>query len=902
MDYTADDDLNITDLIEVDTLQRIQDAFAEMTGMAALVTDVYGVPVTKSSNFTDFCMKYTRKSPVGRQRCEWCDRFGAEQTLESGCATTYFCHAGLIDFAAPIVVNNKHVGCFIGGQVLTKPMTEKRIRQVAKDLDIEPEGYIAAAKKVHIRDKHVIDKAADFLYKISYVLSDIAYGTYQTNQANIEIEKASKMKSDFLANMSHEIRTPMNAVIGMAEMALREDLPPVARDYIHQIKSSGRELLTIINDILDFSKIESGKMDICPVEYESMSIINDVVNIIMTRLHDKDVELILDLEPTIPKLLYGDNIRIKQILINIANNAVKFTNSGKVTILTSYEQTAEDMIEMRMSVEDTGIGIKKNDLDKLFQSFQQVDSKRNRNIEGTGLGLAISKRLLNLMGGDIRVESEYGVGSTFTFFFPQKIIDKTPSISIPDAGQKYVAALIYNEKVKEQLAKDCATLGVHYFFADDADTLTDYAEQNLHRELFVMLDRKMFTEEWSLFAERHPEVKLILIIDFFDTTKYDFLPNLMVMKKPIYTLNLATLLKGGDLHALLSDDKNTALDFIAPDAEVLIVDDNAVNLTIAEGLLEPLKMKIQTSLSGKDAVNKISEHRFDLIFMDHMMPEMDGVETTRVIRRFHDDYNDVPIIALTANAVDGTKEMFLREGMNDFVAKPIELHTLIAKVRQWLPIEKIKRLSPDEIAQNADDDDVITIGDLDTQSAIQLLGSKSLFWKILESYYQSIEKKAAQIKELQMNGDWSGYTIEVHALKSLSKQIGAMELSEIAAEMERAGNARNTDLIRQHTDKMLERYRGYIPVLKPFFPSGEEEDESQKEPVTPEILKDFFAQMREAADNLDMDLMESIILEMHKYQYDDTQKDLYEQLKAAVDEVDTDSCTAIVDEWESSMQ
>ncbi len=888
--------LYLTDLIDVEVLQRIQNAFSDMTGMAAITTDADGRAVTEGTNFSDFCMKYTRGTTLGRKCCEVCDKFGAEQTLRSGVAATYSCHAGLIDFAAPIVVQGKQIGCFIGGQILAEEPDLDHMRKVAVEIGVDPDEYVEAAKRVKIKDKDEIDKAAEFLYEISYVLSDIAYGKYAALLANEEIKRASKLKSDFLANMSHEIRTPMNAVIGMAEMALWEDLPPVARDYIQQIKASGRELLAIINDILDFSKIESGKMDICPVEYETMSIVNDVVNIIMTRLKDKDVELILHLMPDIPRLLLGDNIRIKQILINIANNAAKFTNEGRITISMSYERKSDSEIMVRVTVEDTGIGIKKNDLDKLFQSFQQVDSKRNRNVEGTGLGLAISKQLLTLMGGGISVQSEYGKGSAFSFEFPQKIVDDTPSIRVKNAAEKAVAVLIANKFVKEQILTDCQSLGVECAAVSTEEEFLKRKGEQSDKEWFVFIDKEACDDNWRKLADEQEDIYVIMVTDFFDMESYD-IANLLVMKKPIYALNIATLLENKEVHVSFAEDKEATFDFIAPDAEILVVDDNAINLTVVEGMLRPLQVKIQTALSGKEAIERISVQHYDIIFMDHMMPEMDGVETTHVIRRFYEEYNDVPIIALTANAVDGTRDMFLREGMNDFVAKPIELRTLMYKIKQWLPVEKVKKVEGQEAVQiEAPPEKEITVGDLDTKNAIRLLGSEQLFWSLLENYYKTISHKADLIQEMQDKEDWARYTIEVHQLKSLSAQVGATGLSGMAAELEKAGNARDTEYIHTHTAEALEKYRGYLSVLEPYF-EQEEQDDVEKEEMTPEILKGFLEEMLEAAENLDMDHMEEVISNMDRYYYSDTEKALFEKLSDAVEEIDTDACEEIVSEW-----
>ena len=883
----------LTDLIDAATLQRVQNAFSALTGMAALTTDMTGKPVTEGSQFTDFCMKYTRNSPEGRRACEWCDKYGAEQTKKRGHQATYYCHAGLIDFAAPINVHGKQIGCFIGGQVLTEKPDSAKIKDVAERIGVDPDLLLEAADKVHVLPKSTIDRAAQFLYEIAGVLSDMAYSRYMTELAREEMESASRMKSDFLANMSHEIRTPMNAVIGMAEMALREDLPPEARYYINQIKSSGRELLTIINDILDFSKIESGKMDILPVEHEPMSVVNDIVNVVMTRLQDKDIELIIKLRPDIPRLIYGDNIRVKQILINIANNAAKFTRSGKITIQVDHRRITEEDVEMQVVVEDTGIGIKEEDLAKLFQSFSQVDSKRNRNIEGTGLGLAITKQLLQLMGGDIRVESEYGKGSRFSFVIPQKIVDDTPSIELPEPERKAVAGLIANPYVKEQLAEDCAALNVSYADTDSEEAFGKYAEENREKEIFLLIENALFTEEWEEFARNNPHIKIVLLVDFFESKKFD-IANLLVMKKPVYALNLASLLKGGDINYIFSEGKGDDSEFIAPDAEVLVVDDNTVNLTIAEGLLKPLKMKIQTAVSGREALEKAKRQHFDIIFMDHMMPEMDGIEATHLIREL-EGYEDSPIIALSANAIGDIREKFLSEGMSDFVPKPIELHTLVSKVKQWLPQEMIQSVDNSD-AEEEQDTFPETLGDLDIATAVGLLGSRQLFFTILENYYKAIEKKAAVIRESWEQEDWERYTIEVHALKSLSRQIGAQTLADMAAELETAGNAKDTAYIAQHTEALLSKYLNYIPLLEPHF--KKEESVGPKREITSEELQGFFEQMREAAENLDMDRMEELIGEMSGCAYEDGEQELFERLREAVEDMDTDACEAILEEWE----
>ncbi|MCI8845277.1 MAG: response regulator [Lachnospiraceae bacterium] len=892
MDY----ELQLTDLIDKETLQKIQDGFSNMTGIAALTTDADGIPVTEGSNFSEFCMKYTRSTEKGCKSCIECDKWGAELAMKKGKAAVYFCHADLVEFSAPIVADGRLMGCFLGGQVLTKEADPEKIRKVAARIGVDPEEYVEASKKIRIIDRETVDNAAKFLHMIASVLSDMAYNKYLVYRANKELEKSGNMKSDFLANMSHEIRTPMNAVIGMAEMALREELPPVAREYINQIKEAGRSLLTIINDILDFTKIESGRMDVNEVKYEPMSIVYDVANIVMTRLKEKDVELILDVSPDLPSELYGDSIRIKQVLLNLLNNAAKFTARGRITMKMNYVETAPDEIEMRISVEDTGIGIKKEDISKLFQSFQQVDSKRNRNIEGTGLGLAISKRLLSLMNGDIWVESEYEKGSKFSCALPQKVINKAPSITIQDADSLLAGVLVSNPYIRESLCSDVADLGVDYILKDSKDFHT-FPEG---KKIFLFIEYSLFSGKVEAFVRQNPQITAVLLIEFYDSVDYN-IPNLLVVRKPLFALTIAMILNGEELHFDDDTDKKE-FDFIAPDANVLIVDDNAVNLTVAEGIMEPLKMKIDTVTSGKAAVDKISRFHYDIVFMDHMMPELDGVETTHIIRRFHPEYDDVPIIALTANAVEGTKEMFCREGMNDFIPKPIELRLLASKVKQWIPIEKVQKIHHTRnIDKGEKKSDHIVVGDLDIKYAMEFLVSEELFWKVLKVYYHSIDKKAKLIKELEEAENWTEYTIEVHALKNSSKQIGAMMLSERAAAMEKAGNARDALSIHRHTDKMLEQYMGYRSILEPFCADSAKGD-AGKEKVPAEAVQNCFGRMRGAVDDLDMDGMEEVIQEMDQYRYEGWQKEMFARLKEAVEEIDVDSCEAIMIEWEGKLE
>ena len=678
-------EFTLTDLIDVESLQKIQDAFSDMSGIASMITDANGIIQTKPSGFTDFCQKYIRNTEEGRRRCQNCDQMGVEKAARAGGSCAYFCHAGLVAFAAPIIAHGHLVGCFIGGQMLTIPPDERQIRQVAEEIGVDADGLVRAAKNIRIVDRETIKKVSNALYTIASVLSDIAYSKYQVSLTNMELKKTSNMKSDFLANMSHEIRTPMNAVIGMAEMALREELTPAAREYIGQIKSSGQTLLTIINDILDFSKIESGMMDISDVEYEPMSMINDVSNIVMTRIGSKELELTVDVNPDLPAGLYGDNVRIKQVMVNIANNAVKFTKEGNVHVKVDFLQTSEDMIELIVSITDTGSGIKESDMDKLFKSFQQLDSKRNRNIEGTGLGLAICKQLVTLMKGKIHVDSVYGKGSTFSFVIPQKVTNLHHSVErLPE--NIVAVGLIQSEYIAQELAIDLERLGVTYERLDSEEDLSQVPET---RAGYFFVEQPLFTEAVQYFLKLHPDINGIILTNYRSVRSYD-LPNLRVVKKPLYILGLSNIFRGKEDTAAFSLMEAEDFDFVAPTAEILVVDDNAINLTVAKGLMNPLEMKIDTALSGKDAVLMVTDKRYDIIFMDHMMPEMDGIECLHAIRAQQTGLcQDVPVIALTANAGSDNQVLYKKEGFNGYLAKPISGTLLESAVLNILPKELV---------------------------------------------------------------------------------------------------------------------------------------------------------------------------------------------------------------------
>ncbi len=421
------------------------------------------------------------------------------------------------------------------------------------------------------------------------------------------------------------------------------------------------------------------------------------------------------------------------------------------------------------------------------------------------------------------------------------------------------------------MKKDLPRFGALYYSLSSEEELYKLEEENIP---YLFVEQPLFTDNVQDFLKNHPDISGIVLINFRSTRSYN-IPNVRVIKKPLYTLSMAGIFHGDDVYSGFSQIEADDFDFTAPEAEILVVDDNSVNLTVVQGLLNPLDMNIETALSGKEAVNKVINKKYDIIFMDHMMPEMDGVETTRVIRRMLGENGQVPIIALTANAVDGTRELFIREGMDDFVTKPIELRIIISKLKKWLPKEKIIREKKESsigsqagVENNTD----IQITGLDVQSAMKLLGREELFWSVLKEY-----------------------TVEVHGLKSASRQVGADMLAEEAEQMEAAGNSEDAELIHKATPLMLERYIQYKDILKPYFTNKNKEQAGRQADI--KKLKEFFARMETALENLDTDDMEEVICDMEKYSYCEEHKEYFEKLKNAVEDIDTEQCEEILAAW-----
>lgn len=512
----------------------------------------------------------------------------------------------------------------------------------------------------------------------------------RVKQEKERADEANRAKSAFVSNVSHEIRTPMNAIVGMTQIMLRRDLPKQDKDYLLNIQNSGNALLAMINDLLDMSKIEAGKMELVDEEYSFMSMLSDLSMIILNRIGAKPVELLFDIDPDIPEKLYGDALRIRQVIINLMNNATKFTEEGYVCLSVEVKQVIQDDMELLITVKDTGQGIREEDLTKLFGSFQQVDTQKNHHKEGTGLGLSISKQLVELMNGHIGVTSEYGKGSSFYFTIHQKVVDGRRAADIAEKKGVAVAGNMKSAAAEEMLKKLADFYGLPFvehivpdapsgmfYFTDFYEMLSEEEKQKLRDADAVVCGLQNPMTESSA-----PE-------------------DILTMNKPLYSFNFCNLIENGQ--SLEEEKENPAsqaagapeeaaaesdteeAEFTAPDARVLIVDDNEINRMVAEEMLKPLKMQIETASDGKQALKLVQENHYDMIFMDHLMPVMNGIEATEAIRKLEGAYyKNVPIIALTANTAKEQREEYRQAGMSDYLSKPLDMEDIYRTVKKWL--------------------------------------------------------------------------------------------------------------------------------------------------------------------------------------------------------------------------
>ena len=602
----------------------------------------------------------------------------------------------------------------------------------------------------------------------------------------LQTEDANRAKTNFVSNMSHEIRTPMNSIVGITEILLRSRHSPKEQEYLLNIQSSGRVLLTIINDVLDCSKMEAGKMQLFDEPYDTCSLFHDLRISMENRIGHSGLELIYDIDQDIPCKLKGDMGRIRQVIINLVNNAIKYTEKGSVRFSVHVRQKNTDKVMLYYEVADTGIGIRKEDQKILFDAFQRVEMDRNRYVEGTGLGLTISQNLVNMMGGVIEVESEYGKGSRFFFTIEQTIIDPTPVSAVNYNGQK--------------------------------DNVTEKEAECL---------------------------------------------------------------------------------FIAPEAHILLVDDNELNLVVAKELLKPLRMQIDTAENGLQAVKMVRGSQYDLVLMDHMMPVMDGIEAAKAIRALPEDkYQKLPIIALTANAMVDARKEFLNAGMNGFVAKPIDFARICNQLKLWLPKdlvrdvpkEEAKKLLADDLSDREIQPEDPQMG-FSFEEGVKHCGSKAALMKTIRIFYRTIDSKANKIEQCLKEGLIGDYVIEVHALKSSALLIGAVPLSEAAKELEDYGKQGKTEVLEEKTPDVLTLYRDLKNILRPY---AEKEEDAKKEFSDGEWIT-ALQQIHQCIEQFDLDGVDQIMEQLEEYQVPECIRESMDQLRVYVADVSMEEIMELTD-------
>lgn len=619
----------------------------------------------------------------------------------------------------------------------------------------------------------------------------LAQAKKDADAARQEALAANDAKGRFLARMSHEIRTPINAVLGMDEMILRESKEQQIKDYAMDIYTAGQTLLSLINDILDFSKIDSGKMEIVPVEYDVSSLIHDLANMAAQRAKDKDIKLELEIDPGVPSRLFGDDVRLRQVLTNILTNAVKYTLEGSVWLRLRSWETEPGTANLWFEVEDTGIGIREEDLPKLSAEFERIEEDRNRNIEGTGLGMNITIQLLTLMGSKLQVKSVYGVGSKFYFELEQKIVDATP---IGD----------FETRVRQ-----------------------------------------------------------------------------------------------------LAENYSYGTKFLAPEARVLVVDDNAVNRKVFRSLLKETQIQVTDAESGVECLELVQKFSYDLIFLDHMMPEMDGIETLHCMKEFTEfPCKDTPIIVLTANAVAGAREKYLKEGFDDFLSKPIVPEKLEDMLKRMLPEELLQEAPEGGTEETADFpkqpevslEELPQVDGLDWNYAWLHLPDMELLEYTVREFYGQIDSAAERLEEayeqLEEPEQLDRYRIQVHAMKSLAATIGIVPLAGVAKVLEYAAKSGRIDVIHSMTGAFLEEWRSYHQKLQGVFGI----EEKAKEAVTDySVMQALVEMVRLSMEQMDIDQADQLMSQLQSYEYPKDMGRNIQKLAEAVTNLDLEEADRLAD-------
>lgn len=723
-----------------------------------------------------------------------------------------------------------------------------------------------------------------------------------------ELKLAERSKDDFLANVSHEIRTPVNTVCGLSEIILRNNMEENIRKDVYSIQEAGRNITSIVSDILDFSELQSGKMQLEEVEYNIASTINDIIRMSFAKKENKKIDIIVDCSAKIPSRLSGDEQKIRRVIMNLIDNSIKFTTEGCIEIGISCRHTDRG-INLMVTVTDTGIGVKEENLEKLFTSFSQADTKRNRQEGGLGLGLAISRVLVEEMGGFITLKSTFGKGTQVKFVIPQKVVDETPIVVLHKKEEWNVGVYLNLERSNMLESRESYLRTIEHMAKDleiKSHICRSVAElkRKENREQFthIFISMASYKDEEVYFDQLSKQTKVVVFLDEKEEREIDN-PAILRIYKPFYVLSVATVLNDGEgLEQKMPYIRQNR--FIAPQVHILVVDDNLMNIRVLEGLLEPYQIKVTKAVSGFEALEKIESMDYDFVFMDHMMPDMDGVETLQRIRKKKGNYyKNVPVIALTANAIAGMHRMFIEEGFQDFMAKPVELSVLERVLERNIPKNKIQKVeTAAEVSEPETDKTESTelyLEDIDVKKGIQYCGGIENYIEVLRIQCEEGRNNQDKLQNYFTERDLNNYTILVHAIKSSSKSIGADRLSQIAKSLEAAGKAQDWEYITANHQELLKEQNRILNIIEnhPLVYQREENENpsEEKDTLTEEEFDEFIKELEDEMYGLQKDNMLKILERMQEYSYGgQSLKKPLEQVKKKVEMLDFMSAVEVV--------